>query len=141
MIRFCFITLVASLMSSPAIEPGAPVDYSKLAFYPKRWEQKEFEMTLTPWKGREVAFTNSGRLTEKPNRLATSPSDQPVMYASAMLSLWKEHGNDWLKGFFRQLATCEEKNWQARNGAQTQCLSWYLVRIFRCHRCATTLAG
>ena len=73
------------------------------------------------------SFTNAGGLREKQNRLKTSPSDQPVMYASAMLHLWKSHGDNWLQGFFRQLATCPETNQSSKDGARTQCLAWFVA--------------
>ena len=49
------------------------------------------------------------------------------MYASAMLQLWKTHGDDWLKAFYRQLASCPEANRRTKEGARTQCLSWFLA--------------
>ena len=71
-------------------------------------------------------FTNADGLSEKQNRLKASPTDQPVMYASAMLHLWKTHGDDWLRRFFRQLATCPEANQRTKDGARTQCMAWYV---------------
>jgi hypothetical protein len=77
-----------------------------------------------------AAFTNlsSGekgqRLKNKAGR-PIIPSDQPVMYACAMLKLYRDYGgNDWLKRFFRHLAKCPTV--KAKNGQQalTQCLSW-----------------
>ena len=72
-------------------------------------------------------FTNVDGLSEKQNRLKTSPTDQPVMYASAMLHLWKTLGDDWLKKFYRQLATVEGASNRTKEGAQTQCVAWYLA--------------
>jgi hypothetical protein len=72
-------------------------------------------------------FTNADGLTEKQNRLKSSPTDQPVMYASAMLRLHKEFGDDWLKQFFRQLATCPGSNPKVKAGAQQQCFHWFLA--------------
>lgn len=72
-------------------------------------------------------FTNADGLGEKSNRLKTSPTDQPVMYCSAMLQLQKAHGNDWLKGFFRQLATCPDAGPNTKEGAQQQCFHWFLA--------------
>lgn len=71
-------------------------------------------------------FTNADGLSEKKNRLKQSPTDQPVMYASAMLHLWKTHGNEWLRSFFRQLATCPESDQRTKEGALSQCLAWYV---------------
>lgn len=72
-------------------------------------------------------FTNTDGLTEKQNRLKTRPTDQPVMYASAMLKLQRELGDAWLQEFFRQLATCPPANPKSKDGAQAQCFSWYLA--------------
>lgn len=72
-------------------------------------------------------FTNVHGLTEKQNRLKTSPTDQPVMYASAMLKLQRELGDAWLKDFFRQLASCPPANPKSKDGAQAQCFHWYLA--------------
>ncbi|MGD1979098.1 MAG: hypothetical protein PVJ98_06890 [Akkermansiaceae bacterium] len=80
------------------------------------------------------AFTNAGGLSEKQNRLKVGPSDQPVMYASAMLSLWKSEGDNWLRGFYRQLITCPEANSGTREGALTQCLSWYVASSVAANR-------
>jgi hypothetical protein len=73
------------------------------------------------------SFTNAGGLSEKQNRLKIGPSDQPVMYTSAMLSLWKAHGDGWLRQFYRQLVTCPEANSRTKEGAMAQCLSWYVA--------------
>ena len=51
--------LLAALAPLPAVgdlEPGKPMDYSKLAFYPDRWEQRGHELELIPWEGKQVAF-------------------------------------------------------------------------------------
>ncbi|YCM42722.1 hypothetical protein V2O64_15520 [Verrucomicrobiaceae bacterium 227] len=73
------------------------------------------------------AFTNAYGLTEKDNRLKHSPTDQPVLYASAMLKLWKAHGNDWAKAFFRQIHTAPKASQNSKEGARTQAISWYLA--------------
>ena len=61
------------------------------------------------------AFTNVAGLDEKRPRLKNArgdwvqPSDQPVMYASAMLKLRRDCGGDaWLKRFFEELQRCPE---------------------------------
>jgi hypothetical protein len=72
-------------------------------------------------------FTNADGLSEKQNRLRTAPTDQPVMYASAMLLLWKTHGDEWLKRFYRQLATCPDADSRTREGAREQCFHWFLA--------------
>lgn len=57
------------------------------------------------------AFTMQGGMDEKKPRLkgVAGPSDQPVMYASAMLKLRKDYGGDqWVQRFFEQLALCPE---------------------------------
>ena len=62
------------------------------------------------------AFTNLGA-GEKGHRLKDAdgkevvPSDQPVMYATAMLRLRKDHGGDaWVKRFCAALIKCPEVN-------------------------------
>ena len=75
------------------------------------------------------AFTMQGGLGEKAPRLkdARGPSDQPVMYASAMLKLRRDHGGDeWVGRFFRQLATCPEVKPDKPEGALQQALAWYI---------------
>jgi hypothetical protein len=72
-------------------------------------------------------FTNADGLSEKQNRLETSPTDQPVMYASAMLRLRETHGDEWLKKFYRQLATCPDADSRTREGARAQCFHWFLA--------------
>jgi hypothetical protein len=78
-------------------------------------------------------FTNANGLSEKEPRLKKNngeglhPSDQPVMYASAMLRLRRECGGDaWVKRFFAELARCPESNPNTRTGALAQCWYWYL---------------
>ena len=72
-------------------------------------------------------FTNSMGGHEKGNRLKITPSDQNVMYASAMLKLWKEHGDDWLKSFYQHLEKSPAIPGQSKRGARSQCLTWYLA--------------
>lgn len=78
-------------------------------------------------------FTNADGLSEKEPRLKNgagewiNPTDQPVMYSSAMLRLYREHGgNDWLKRFFRALGQCAESDPNTREGALQQCWNWLL---------------
>ena len=80
-----------------------------------------------------TAFTNLAegekghRLTDAEGR-AVEPSDQPVMYATAMLKLRQENGGDeWVKRFFHQLASCPPSNGDARAGALAQCLNWLVA--------------
>ncbi|MGJ8695978.1 MAG: calcium-binding protein [Verrucomicrobiaceae bacterium] len=72
-------------------------------------------------------FTNAVGGHEKGNRLDIRPSDQNVMYASAMLKLWKEHGDDWLKSFYQHLDTAPAIPGEGLPGARSQCLTWYLA--------------
>jgi len=86
-----------------------------------------------------AVFTNlSSR--EKGQRLTNQagkpivPSDQPVMYACAMLKLHKDcGGNDWLKRFFRHLAKCPPVKAENEQQALAQCLNWLV--------CASAAAG
>lgn len=77
------------------------------------------------------AFTTLDGLGEKAPRLKNkegktiSPSDQPVLYASAMLKLRRESGGDkWLKRFFHQLAGCPEIKPKNKEAAVRQSLNW-----------------
>lgn len=80
------------------------------------------------------AFTNFGHgenSPEKSNRLKDErgktlyPSDQPVMYATAMLKLRRDYGGDaWVKRFFAQLARCPSVKPSNENAALKQCMNW-----------------
>lgn len=76
------------------------------------------------------AFTNLGA-GEKGNRLkdqegkAIRPSDQPVMYATAMLKLREDcGGNEWVKRYFRYLAKCPKVKVKNEADALQQSLNW-----------------
>lgn len=75
-------------------------------------------------------FTNSAGIGEKAGRIkGLSPSDQPVMYASVMLKLRRDHGGDaWTKRFFHALAQCPKA---PRSGtaesAKVQSLNWLVA--------------
>jgi hypothetical protein len=79
-------------------------------------------------------FTTLDGLGEKDHRLqdaqgrALIPSDQPVLYASAMLKLWRDHGgNAWLGRFFRHLAACDEIEPNDSDAALKQSLNWLVA--------------
>ena len=72
-------------------------------------------------------FTNAYGLGEKKNRLKDRPTDQPVMYASAMLKLHQELGDDWVRAFYRQVSDLPQGNGQDPAGARLQGLGWYLA--------------
>jgi hypothetical protein len=76
-------------------------------------------------------FTTVAGLDEKAPRLKNkqgewiTPSDQPVIYASAMLKLRRDCGGEpWLKRFFAQLATCPEVKPETEAAALRQSLNW-----------------
>jgi len=75
------------------------------------------------------AFTTVAGLGEKENRLKdVSPSDQPVMYASAMLRLRRDCGGDeWVKRFFKFLAQCPPVRADSEDGAMAQALNWMIA--------------
>ncbi len=80
------------------------------------------------------AFTNHDGLTEKQNRLRDAdgksirPSDQPVMYASAMLRLRRDHGGDaWVERFFRHLAACPNIKPTDQATALKQSYNWLVA--------------
>lgn len=77
------------------------------------------------------AFTNLLDEGEKANRLSERngnpiiPSDQPVMYATAMLKLRKDlGGNAWLRRYFAVLARCPDVVPDNESLALRQCLNW-----------------
>lgn len=79
-------------------------------------------------------FTNAGGLDEKAPRAKDAtgawiqPSDQPVTYAAAMLRLRRElGGDDWVRGFFRALASCPPSPPDTREGALRQGWHWFLA--------------
>ena len=85
-------------------------------------------------------FTTADGLDEKAPRLKDThgawlhPSDQPVLYASAMLRLRREcGGDDWTRRFFRALATAPAAPPVTREGARQQCWNWLV--------CASLAAG
>ena len=85
------------------------------------------------------AFTNLGS-GEKANRLkdknvrVISPSDQPVMYATAMLKLRRDYGGDeWVKKFYHALHLCKPARAKDVDSAQTQIYNWLV--------CASIAAG
>lgn len=76
------------------------------------------------------AFTMQGGLSEKEPRLENfaGPSDQPVMYASAMLKLHRDHGGDaWAGRFFRALMRCPEVAATTPAGALAQSRAWLVA--------------
>ena len=50
------LLLVSQVVSAASLEPGAPLDYSKLAFNPDRWETQGVSTQLTPWEGDQLVF-------------------------------------------------------------------------------------
>lgn len=76
------------------------------------------------------AFTMQGGLSEKEPRLENfaGPCDQPVMYASAMLKLQRDHGGDaWAGRFFRALMRCPEVAATTPAGALAQSRAWLVA--------------
>lgn len=84
------------------------------------------------------AFTNSS-VGEKGHRLRDAagelivPSDQPVMYAAAMLKLRRDFGDEWVKKFYSALHQCDVYPATNELTARPQCLSWLV--------CASMAAG
>lgn len=80
------------------------------------------------------AFTTLGGMREKEPRLKDEngvpiqPSDQPVIYASAMLRLHREWGgNEGLRRFYRHLAACPEVAPDAPQAGERQALNWLVA--------------
>ena len=76
------------------------------------------------------AFTNLGS-GEKASRLKDAnghvirPSDQPVMYATAMLKLRRDYGGDeWVRKFYHAIANCKPEKAKDVASAQTQVFNW-----------------
>lgn len=46
--------------SAAEIQPGEPVDFEPLAFYPERWKKRGIELKMIPWRGEEVVFLTTG---------------------------------------------------------------------------------
>lgn len=76
------------------------------------------------------AFTVNGKWSEKQPRLRgfDGPSDQPVLYTSAMLYLQKNHGGQqFTKQFFKQLHTCPEVSPTDPQSALLQSMNWLVA--------------
>jgi hypothetical protein len=80
------------------------------------------------------AFTNLAGKTEKDQRLkdrsgsAMVPSDQPVMYATAMLKLRRDCGGDeWVKRFFAVLMKCPSIKPDTKEAALKQSIAWLIT--------------
>ncbi|MGD0517816.1 MAG: calcium-binding protein [Thermoguttaceae bacterium] len=78
-------------------------------------------------------FTNTTGKNEKAHRIKDAQgkmiitSDMCDCYASAMLRLRRENGgNEWVKRFFRYLATCPEADFATEAGALKQGWSWLI---------------
>lgn len=80
-------------------------------------------------------FTNfEDELNEKSHRLTDPsgkpviPSDQPVIYAAAMLKLRKDYGGDeWVKRFFSALMKCPEVKPDDKQAALRQSINWLVA--------------
>ncbi|WP_146393901.1 calcium-binding protein [Allorhodopirellula solitaria] len=87
------------------------------------------------------AFTNLGS-GEKSHRLrdpitsqAIIPSDQPVLYAAAMLKLRRHFGGDeWVENFFQALHECPEVKANDERSAIEQSLNWYVCASIAARR-------
>lgn len=87
------------------------------------------------------AFTNAGGLDEKEPRCKDAegqpihPTDQPVVYASAMLHLQRTlGGNDWLKRFYEELRRFPEAPPDTQEGALQQGRAWYAAASLAAER-------
>ncbi len=67
------------------------------------------------------------RLTDRQGNPIT-PSDQPVIYAAAMLKLRRDYGgDDWVKKFFSVLMKCPPVKADTREGALKQSVNWLVA--------------
>ncbi len=94
----------------------------------KRIEDVESKLKDSPLSFLEL-FTMSTGIGEKVPRVKDiSPSDQPVVYASAMLKLHRDYGgNEWAKRFFHGLMQCPSAPANTEEGARVQCLNWLVA--------------
>lgn len=120
----CFITGFAVFMRYVCMD--------KLELTGGKSTRKTIESAIDEYAKTDVpflkAFTTLDGLSEKKNRLKISPSDQPVMYASAMLKLRKDHGGDeWVERFFKQLATCPTVKPDTKEAGLKQSLNWLVA--------------
>ena len=84
------------------------------------------------------AFTNfsageKGHRLSEPGGGKIVPSDQPVMYATAMLKLRRDHGEAWTGKFLHALGECQPYKATDEASAVPQCLNWLV--------CASVAAG
>lgn len=91
------------------------------------------------------AFTNFGA-GEKSNRLRDEdgriifPSDQPVMYATAMLKLRKDYGgDDWVRKFFHYLRQANAHRATDVESARTQAYNWLVCASAAARRDLTSV--
>ncbi len=55
--RVLALALLVSVAAAAApLQPGTPFDYSKYAFQPKSWEERDLSLKLIPWTGSNVIF-------------------------------------------------------------------------------------
>lgn len=74
------------------------------------------------------AFTTVTGLDEKKPRLEIQPSDQPCMYASAMLKLYYDNGgNEWLRRFYAALKCCPREAPKTDKSPLRQCANWLIA--------------
>ena len=39
-----------------SLAPGDAIDFELLAFYPERWKKQGIELSMVPWRGKEIVF-------------------------------------------------------------------------------------
>ncbi len=96
--------------------------------------RRQIEQAIDHYAKTDLAFlqgfTLQGGMDEKAPRLGgvPGPSDQPVIYASAMLKLRRELGGDeWVKRCYRELLRCPEVNPNSPQAALRQSLMWLVA--------------
>jgi hypothetical protein len=120
----CFTTGFAVFMRYVCIDTMNVVDHDKRT---RETINRAIDQYSESDLGFLKTFTNAHGLSEKQNRLKTSPTDQPVMYASAMLHLWKSLGDDWLSAYYENIHTLPPFPDNTREGSLSQSLGWYLA--------------
>jgi len=47
---------IQKAQAAEPIDPGEPIDYSKLAFYPKRWAEQKVDTRMHAWRGKKIVL-------------------------------------------------------------------------------------
>ena len=75
------------------------------------------------------AFTCQAGMDEKTPRFpgAPGPTDQPVLYASAMLRMYRQFGEPWLRRVYRELLDVPQWTCNTLDGVHAQSIAWLVA--------------